>query len=204
VATFDADKVRQWAQLLDTLDYFRVLALPRPPAGHAHADDVIRQAFLKAATSFHPDRYKDAPAAVRTDVDAIFRRVNEAYRVLRDPELRARYQLALGRGELRLPPDQLQRGSSSSIPAAKTPTPAPGPASDRPMLTPRRTGAIEAIIETQAALVFAQEADRALARGDLQKAKLQLQLALSKEPGNARILDALKRLQSSMPPPSRR
>jgi len=203
VASFDADKVRQWALLLDTMDYFRVLGLPRPPPGHGHPDDVLRQAFMKVATSFHPDRYKEAPPTVRADVDAIFRRVNEAYRVLRNTDLRHRYTEGLRRGELRLPADQLQQVGTSSIPASRPPNNEKENPSDKPPGTLRRTGAIEALVETTAALVFAQEADRALARGDLQKAKLQMQLALSKEPQNRGILDALKRLQSTMPPSRR-
>jgi len=55
MSAYAPEQLRQWAEGLDRIDYYRILGLPRPPPTHPHSDDVLRQAFLKAASSFHPD-----------------------------------------------------------------------------------------------------------------------------------------------------
>lgn len=54
---------------------------------------------------------------------------------------------------------------------------------------------------TAASLPFAREADRALAKGNLGQARLMLQIVLSKEPTNRRVLERLRALGPSMRPP---
>ena len=54
--------------------------------------EVIRAAYRALAARHHPDRCGDDPAAA-----AQMQRVNEAYRVLSDPALRARYDAVLRR-----------------------------------------------------------------------------------------------------------
>lgn len=53
--------------------------------------EVIRAAYRALAARNHPDRCGGEPAAVSR-----MQRVNEAYRVLSDPELRAAHDAALG------------------------------------------------------------------------------------------------------------
>lgn len=80
--------VRKVAQGLDALDYFQVLRV----APSASYED-IRAAYHQQARFFHPDKYQHmAPEDVMADLNAIAKRVSEAYTVLRDDKKRQRYQ----------------------------------------------------------------------------------------------------------------
>ncbi len=61
-------------------DYYEVLGIPRS----ASADDV-QQAYRKLARRHHPDVNKNPGAEEQ------FKEINEAYQVLKDPEMRRRY-----------------------------------------------------------------------------------------------------------------
>ncbi len=80
-------EVETRAAALDGLDYFEVLRLPRD----ARAPDV-KAAYYRESRAFHPDRYAAVPSAeLRALVARIYRRVNEAYTVLRDDVKRRKY-----------------------------------------------------------------------------------------------------------------
>jgi curved DNA-binding protein CbpA len=80
------------AAALDQLDYFGVLKLPQG-AGHAE----IKAAYYRESRAFHPDRFAAYPDPVfRELVGRIYRRVNEAYTVLRDDKRRAKYLADIG------------------------------------------------------------------------------------------------------------
>ncbi|MGZ3666930.1 MAG: J domain-containing protein, partial [Ktedonobacterales bacterium] len=66
-------------------DFYAVLGI----APTASADD-IRQAFRLLARQYHPDANPANPEAVER-----FKIINEAYRVLSTPQLRAAYDQAL-------------------------------------------------------------------------------------------------------------
>src|SRR5919204_6662630 len=79
--------IEQRAAALDTMDYFEVLGLPRT-AGAAD----VKAAYHRESRAFHPDRFAALPAPELKDLVArIYRRVNEAYTVLRDDAKRERY-----------------------------------------------------------------------------------------------------------------
>jgi DnaJ-class molecular chaperone len=81
-------EVETLATVLDQLDYYGVLKL-EPGAG---ASDV-KAAYYRESRSFHPDRYAAVESAeVREMIGRIYRRINEAYTVLRDDQKRVRYQ----------------------------------------------------------------------------------------------------------------
>lgn len=72
---------------LDQLDYFGVLKIPQsatPPE--------IKAAYYRESRAYHPDRFAAHPDPVVRDlVGRVYRRVNEAYTVLRDDQKRAKY-----------------------------------------------------------------------------------------------------------------
>lgn len=68
------------------VDHYAVLGLA-PDADH----ETIRAAWIRAARQSHPDRLDDPDRAAREAADARIREVNEAWRVLGDAELRAKF-----------------------------------------------------------------------------------------------------------------
>jgi DnaJ-class molecular chaperone len=80
-------EVETLAAALDQLDYFGVLKIPQT-AGPAE----IKAAYYRESRAYHPDRFAAVPdAAFRELVGRVYRRVNEAYTVLRDDRKRAKY-----------------------------------------------------------------------------------------------------------------
>jgi DnaJ-class molecular chaperone len=81
-------EVETLATVLDQLDYYGVLKL-EPGAGAAD----VKAAYYRESRAFHPDRYATVESAeVRDMIGRIYRRINEAYTVLRDDQKRVRYQ----------------------------------------------------------------------------------------------------------------
>lgn len=81
-------EVETLATVLDQLDYYGVLKLA-PGAGVAD----VKAAYYRESRLYHPDRYAAVEnAAVRDLIGRIYRRINEAYTVLRDDQKRVRYQ----------------------------------------------------------------------------------------------------------------
>lgn len=75
------------AAALDGLDYFEVLRLPQDAAA---AD--VKAAYYRESRAYHPDRFAALPSPELRDlIGRIYRRVNEAYTVLRDDAKRPRY-----------------------------------------------------------------------------------------------------------------
>jgi DnaJ-class molecular chaperone len=82
-----ASEVEALVAALDQLDYFGVLKVPQ---GASPAE--IKAAYYRESRAYHPDRFAALPdAAVRDLVGRVYRRVNEAYTVLRDDRKRAKY-----------------------------------------------------------------------------------------------------------------
>ncbi|QGG95502.1 J domain-containing protein [Actinomarinicola tropica] len=57
--------------------------------------DEIRRAYVRLARDHHPDRHADSPPAARAEAERRMRQINEAWRELRDPARRDRYDLSL-------------------------------------------------------------------------------------------------------------
>jgi DnaJ-class molecular chaperone len=73
--------------VLDQLDYYGVLKIPQG-AGAAE----VKAAYYRESRAWHPDRFAavDDPA-LKALIGRIYRRINEAYTVLRDDRKRVRY-----------------------------------------------------------------------------------------------------------------
>jgi len=81
-------EVETLAGTLDQLDYYQVLKL-QPGAGTAE----VKAAYYRESRNYHPDRFAavDSPE-LKALIGRIYRRINEAYTVLRDDRKRTRYQ----------------------------------------------------------------------------------------------------------------
>src|SRR5688500_17482338 len=55
--------------------------------------DEIRRAYLRKAQLLHPDRHGGSPESVRRQAEAEMKAVNEAWKTLKDPEARSRYDM---------------------------------------------------------------------------------------------------------------
>lgn len=80
-------ELRQRVTALESQDHFGVLGLAR---GATSAE--VRTAYHKLAKLCHPDRHAQSGPEIREAADKLFARVSEAYRVLADPALTAKYE----------------------------------------------------------------------------------------------------------------
>lgn len=85
-------------ELLPELDYYQLLGLP------AEAPQVeVDNAFRNETRRLHPDRVSaGASPEFKVLANTVFKAVNDAYRVLRDPDARSRYDADRRAGERRL------------------------------------------------------------------------------------------------------
>jgi DnaJ-class molecular chaperone len=88
---------RQIFPELDQRSYYELLNI------QAEADvRTVRAAFYRLAAQLHPDRFHTLPQAdVREQLETIYARICEAYRVLSHPERRAAYNRGLTTGKKR-------------------------------------------------------------------------------------------------------
>src|SRR5688500_8184710 len=83
-------------RVLAGMDYYQILKIDR-----AAKLPEIKKAFFRESQSYHPDRYYgSSDSELKEAVTTIYKRLAEAYAVVRDPEMRAMYdqQLAAGVG----------------------------------------------------------------------------------------------------------
>ncbi len=80
-------EVETLAAVLDQLDYYGVLKLQQ---GAGAAD--VKAAYYRESRAYHPDRFAAVESAqLKALIGRIYRRINEAYTVLRDDQKRVRY-----------------------------------------------------------------------------------------------------------------
>ena len=74
-------------QVLDELDYFQILKVPQ------NADPAtIKLAYYRESRTYHPDRFYQVPSQeLKEAVGRVYKRINEAYVILRDDAKRAKY-----------------------------------------------------------------------------------------------------------------
>ncbi len=145
---------------LEQLDYYTLLQIENDVSS-----DQVRAAFHRFAARYHPDRFLGGgadPSKVERAAQ-IYRRGAEAYKVLCDPPRRKLYDLGLARGQLRF-------DANAEPPAA-----------------PAVVGQWPIKVKSPVARPFATKAEQAFKAGDFGAAKVNLKLALAKDPGNAQI-----------------
>jgi curved DNA-binding protein CbpA len=148
----DIERIFEWDSLIEETNYYELLGVLDI------ADEAaIRSAFHEFAVAFHPDAHPDADEETAGAIRRVFQRGTEAYRVLVRPELRAEYDLALAKGQLRLEPN----------------------VSQPPLSTGARS--LDELCVSAAAKLHAKNADRFISQGDLALAKRELLLAISHE-----------------------
>lgn len=75
------------SQILDELDYFQVLKIEQGATA-----EQIKQAYFRESRLYHPDQfYASQDVDLRQAVGKIYKRVNEAFVVLRDDRKRSKY-----------------------------------------------------------------------------------------------------------------
>jgi DnaJ-class molecular chaperone len=80
-------EVETLAAVLDQLDYYGVLKIQQ---GAGAAD--VKAAYYRESRAYHPDRFATVESAeFRELIGRVYRRINEAYTVLRDDQKRVRY-----------------------------------------------------------------------------------------------------------------
>lgn len=87
----ELSKLMAIAARLDQLDYYQLLGVARD----APMED-IRKAYHRRARSVHPDRFFEHPdPEIGVSIDRIFKRMTEAYTILRDERKRGHYDQGL-------------------------------------------------------------------------------------------------------------
>jgi curved DNA-binding protein CbpA len=152
-------------QVLDRLDYYRLLGIEQSADART-----VKKAFLKITARFHPDRNRDAAEDVKSAIYDIFKRLNEAYRVLSDPDKKRLYDEQLKGGNARFSTDIRM----SMVP--KTP---------------------EDTIGSKDARQFYAEAKQSLKDGNIMKADLHSKMALAREPQNQAIKDLIAQIKAA-------
>jgi curved DNA-binding protein CbpA len=170
--------IQRWVNALEQLSHFQVLSVPRD----ASFDD-IRFAFHRFARLFHPDQHFSRNEEERVHIASIFRAGTEAYRVLIDPALRARY-------EAQTQAQQPQGSSPSAFPSDGSYS------SSSSSLRPAAALRLEDHVRSASIRPFARRAEELLASGDIAQAHLQIRLALSREPENPALIEFEKRVAS--------
>lgn len=160
---------------LDSLDYFQVLKL-EPSAAPAE----IKKAFYRESRAFHPDRFfqlKDA--FLKERVTSLYKRITEAYHVLRDDTRRRKYVVDI------TGPDRAQRLRFTETSEA-----------DAKVAAKRE--AEEAIGTHPKGRQFYQTAMSDFAAEKWSSAERNLKMALTYEPQNALYKEKLGELQTKL------
>ena len=180
----DREALMQWIEALDHLTYYELFCVPA-----TSTFDDLRSAFHLFADTFHPDGHGWRPVDEQAVIGRIYRRGTEAWRILSDPTLRARYDSAVANGIVR--PEELL----VEIDVKRS-------------LAPPGGGRLIDKVRSPGARPFVLRAEELMKSGDPKQAKIQLVMAMHMDKGNAALeafgkeLDAAIAAKPSMPPRS--
>jgi len=175
----DALAIRQWLAALDAISYYDLFRVPR----NANFDD-LRVAFHGFAESFHPDVHRWRHPNEQAAIGVIYRRGTEAYRVLSDPGLRARYDTALANGILRPEDLIVEMETAGAKKSLSNPNAANAPLVDK--------------LRNAGARPFVLRAEELAKKGDPKQAKIQLVMAMHMEKGNPALEAFAKQLDEAV------
>lgn len=162
------------ARVLFAMDYYQTLKVDRKAPLQE-----VKKAFFRESQAYHPDRfYSSTDIELKDAVMTVYKRIAEAYAVVRDPELRVKYDAQLA--------------ASAASAAAGGAVPAAAARLDR-----REAPAVQADPKAKnpQAQKYLQMGLMALRKGDFAAAELNLKFASNFEPGNDGILKKLKEAQ---------
>ena len=149
------------------LDYYQVLKVDRK----AQLPE-IKKAFFRESQAWHPDRfYGSSDEQLKYAVMSVYKRIAEAYGVLRDPDLRPRYdaQLATAGAGVRLDRREAEQAASPQGAEPKSKNP-----------------------QAQRYVTMAMSCFR---KQDYAGAEMNFNFALKYEPGNESVAKKLKEAQ---------
>jgi DnaJ-class molecular chaperone len=169
VAALTPGEIKALAGLLDELDYYQLLEIDADAPTSR-----VKQAYYALSRRFHPDANRGLPGDLRATLEAIAKRVAEAYSVLRDARRRGAY-------------DQQLRGASGARRIHLVE--AEGRA------TRQRAQAL--LGTTPNGKRFFALARGEIDRGNLEAAARNLKMALTFEPGNEYFRQKLAEVQKS-------
>jgi curved DNA-binding protein CbpA len=162
--------LREWLAALDALSYYDLFRAA-PNASH----DDLRSSFHAFAETFHPDGHLWREPHEQAAIGQIYRRGAEAWRILSDPALRARYDEALANGILR-PENLVVQGERPSSPK----------------------GLLADKLRSPGARPFVLRAEELFKKGDPKQAKIQLVMALHMDRGNPALDAFAKQLDDAI------
>jgi curved DNA-binding protein CbpA len=172
----DVLALRQWLAALDAISYYELFRVA-PNATY----DELRAAFHAFAEDFHPDAHRGRHPNEQEAIGRIYRRGTEAWRVLSEPALRARYDEAVANGILR--PENLivEMDVPRSLASGSA---AGGRSVDR--------------LRSPSARPFVLRAEELFRKGDPKQAKIQLVMALHMDKGNSALEELGKQLDAAI------
>ncbi len=165
-----------WAESLETMSYYDILRVP----SDARPEE-IQKSFHDLSLRCHPDRFIDEPPEVGKAAEAVFKRLVEAYNILRRPQMRARYDA------------ELQKGQGQGQPA--------GQKFDEHAVQQKKTfeqRTLFMIARTPRAKQFAAKADRFLSAGQLDEARVALITACQDDHGNEELNERLQMIYEAL------
>ncbi len=163
----DWERIQAWLEVLDSSSYYELLGVLEIADEQAIAD-----AFRHFSQAFHPDQHRAGSDELREQAAFIYKRGVEAYGVLRDGEQRARYDLALAKGQLRLGAEERAGAGTAQ--------------------------SLDDLCATPGGRLHARNAERHLESGALDQAEQCLQNALSAEGENRALAERLRAVRQLM------
>jgi curved DNA-binding protein CbpA len=153
---------------LETRSYYDILRTPRGSDAAA-----IKSAFHDFSLLYHPDSHVGSSPDVIAVAAEIYKRGVEAYRCLSRRPSREKYDGALQRGKIRLEPSRVSTG-------------------------PPQPRTLEMVAATARGQQHARKADRLIAIGNLEDARIELVTACQCEPNNEELVERLQVLYEAL------